>query len=210
MRAAAVNDILSTITMRNPVWWRATVQDSLQHSLRPRSWSCMTEPDTMKGRVTELARAFDRLGYRLAVAESCTGGGLAAAITDLPGVSSFFVGGIVSYGDEVKRDLLAVPAEVLAEHGAVSEPTARAMASGVRQRLGVDVGVGITGIAGPGGATPNKPVGLVYIAVTTPSSARARRDVWPGDRAAVRRASVRAAIDLVLEALDVPGRPLLG
>ena len=162
----------------------------------------MTESDTIAERVAELARAFDRLGYRLAVAESCTGGGLAAAITDLPGVSSFFLGGIVSYADEVKRDLLAVPGEVLAEHGAVSEPTARAMASGVRQRLGVDVGVGVTGIAGPDGATPGKPVGLVYIAVATPVGARARRDVWPGDRAAVRRASVLAALDLVLEAIE--------
>jgi nicotinamide-nucleotide amidase len=127
---------------------------------------------------------------------------LAAAITDLPGVSSFFLGGIVSYADEVKESLLGVPASVLLDHGAVSEPTARAMASGVRHRLGADVGVGITGIAGPGGATADKPVGLVYLAVETPSATRIRRDVWAGDRAAVRRASVEAAIDLVLSMVN--------
>jgi PncC family amidohydrolase len=153
-------------------------------------------------RIEEMARAFDRLGYRLAVAESCTGGGLAATITDLPGVSSFFLGGIVSYADEVKQNLLGVPASVLLEHGAVSEPTARAMASGVRTRLGADVGVAITGIAGPGGATAVKPVGLVYIAVETPAATRVRHDVWAGDRAAVRRRSVEAAIDLLLVTLD--------
>jgi len=150
--------------------------------------------------VASLATRMEGLGYRLAVAESCTGGQLAAAITDLAGVSSFFVGGVVSYADEVKQELLGVPREVLAQHGAVSEPTARAMAAGVRQRLRSDVGIGITGIAGPGGATPNKPVGLVYIAVATPQQTVCREDVWPGDRGAVRHASVRAALHLALDA----------
>jgi PncC family amidohydrolase len=151
--------------------------------------------------VREVAESFDRLGYRLAVAESCTGGQLAAAITDLAGVSSFFLGGVVSYADDVKHDLLGVPREVLTEQGAVSEPTARAMAAGVRERLGSDVGVGITGIAGPGGATERKPVGLVYIAVAAPGRTVCREDVWPGDRAAVRQASVGAALRLVLDML---------
>src|SRR5690242_10248504 len=97
--------------------------------------------------VAALATAFDKRGATLAVAESCTGGGLAAAITDLAGVSSFFLGGIVSYSNEVKMALLGVPETTLATVGAVSEETARAMASGVRERLGSDVGVGITGIA---------------------------------------------------------------
>lgn len=155
----------------------------------------------LPGLVQWVARAFDRHRYRLAVAESCTGGGLAAAITDLPGVSSFFLGGIVSYSDAVKVGLLGVPAAVLAEHGAVSEPTARAMAVGVRQQLGADVGVAVTGIAGPGGATATKPVGLVYVAVAGPNGVLARRHVWPGSRSDVRLASVRAALELTLEAL---------
>lgn len=156
--------------------------------------------DDVPSLVAKLAARMDTLGYRLAVAESCTGGLLAAAITDLVGVSSFFLGGVVTYADEVKQELLGVPREILSQHGAVSEPTARAMAAGVRQRLGSDVGIGITGIAGPGGATPSKPVGLVYIAVATPRQTVCRKDVWPGDRGAVRDASVRAALRLTLAA----------
>jgi PncC family amidohydrolase len=129
---------------------------------------------------------------------------LAGAITDLAGVSSFFIGGVVSYTNEVKEGLLGVPAAVLAEHGAVSEPTARAMAEGVRTRLTTDVGVGITGIAGPGGATEHKPVGLVFIAAAGPNQTICRRDVWPGDRIAVRDASVRAALELILRAVAAP------
>jgi PncC family amidohydrolase len=156
----------------------------------------------VKELVEAVWKACEARGYQLAVAESCTGGGLAAAITDLPGVSSFFLGGIVSYANEVKMALLGVPEETLATVGAVSEETARAMASGVRTRLGSDVGVGITGIAGPGGETPTKPVGLVHISVATPAGVVARRDVWPGDRAAVRAASVRAALELILDSLN--------
>jgi PncC family amidohydrolase len=148
--------------------------------------------------VEELATTLDRLGYSLGVAESCTGGMLAAAITELPGVSSFFLGGIVSYANEVKHALLGVPEEMLATYGAVSEPTARAMAEGVRSRLGTSLGAGITGIAGPGGATDGKPVGLVYIAVADANGSECRRDVWPGDRSAVRRSSVEAALRLIL------------
>src|SRR5581483_8834593 len=118
--------------------------------------------------VQALAAVCDRQGLRVAVAESCTGGGLAAAITERPGVSSFFLGGIVSYANEVKVALLGVPESVLETEGAVSEATARAMATGVRARMRADVGIGITGIAGPSGATPTKPVGLVYIGVATP------------------------------------------
>ncbi len=161
----------------------------------------MTPQDNADDLVIELADTFNDLGYQLAVAESCTGGMLAAAITDLAGVSSFFVGGVVSYSNEVKQGLLGVPPEVLADHGAVSEQTAQAMAEGVRNRLEVDVGVGITGIAGPDGATDRKPVGLVYVAVATADQTLCREDVWPGDRAAVRRASVGAALQLILSAV---------
>lgn len=151
--------------------------------------------------VKALAEICERRGYRLAVAESCTGGSLAAAITEVPGVSSFFLGGIISYSDDVKRNLLGVAPEVLAHHGAVSEATARAMAEGVRARLGADVAISVTGIAGPTGATPTKPVGLVYVGAATPQQTLVRRDVWPGSRAEIRVASVQAALKLALEAL---------
>src|SRR5579871_5672191 len=153
----------------------------------------MIEPqsDEVQEIVKALAALFDNRGLRLAVAESCTGGSLAAEITELAGVSSFFLGGVVSYANEVKSALLGVPDEVLRDHGAVSEPTARAMAEGIRKLFSVDVGVGITGIAGPGGATPTKPVGLVYIGVATPQRTVVEHCVWPGDRAAVRAASVK-------------------
>src|SRR5215213_2615311 len=114
--------------------------------------------------VEQLAALAERRGLRLATAESCTGGSLSAAITDLAGVSSVFLGGVVSYANEVKEQLLGVPGEVLRVHGAVSEPTARAMAEGVCRVTGADLGFGITGVAGPGGGSDAKPVGLVYIA----------------------------------------------
>ena len=155
----------------------------------------------LTGLVQELAALCERRGYTLATAESCTGGGVASAITDLPGVSSFFLGGIVSYANEVKNNLLSVPEDVLAKHGAVSEETARAMAIGVRDRIGADIGISTTGIAGPGGETPTKPVGLVYIGASGPDRTIVRRDVWPGDRASVRAASVKAALELALEIL---------
>ncbi len=156
----------------------------------------------LTGLVQSLAAICEQRGITVAVAESCTGGGLGFAITELPGVSSFFLGGIISYSNEVKQELLGVPAEVLAEYGAVSEETARAMAEGVRARVHADIGLSTTGIAGPGGETPTKPVGLVYVAASTPERTLVRRDVWPGDRAAVRAASVRAALELALQALE--------
>ena len=152
--------------------------------------------------VEALAAALEAHHYDLAVAESCTGGELAAAITDLPGASSFFLGGVVAYSNDLKERLLGVPSATLREHGAVSEQTARAMAEGVRARTGSAVGVSTTGIAGPAGETETKPVGLVYIAVATPDGVEVRRDVWPGGRAEVRAAAVQAALALTLQALD--------
>lgn len=148
--------------------------------------------------VQVLARALERRGYDLSVAESCTGGALGAAITDLPGASRFFAGGVIAYSNDVKERLLGVPAEMLREHGAVSERTVRSMAEGVRERLGTSVGVAITGIAGPDGGSMEKPVGLVYVAVATPEDVRVARQVWSGDRSAIREAAVRAALELTL------------
>lgn len=158
--------------------------------------------DSVETLVERIAAAYDRRGLTLGVAESCTGGSLAAAITDRPGVSSFFLGGVVSYANEVKAAILGVPVAVLEEHGAVSEPTARAMAEGVRARLGVDVAVSITGVAGPGGGSPEKPVGLVYISLSASKGTKLRRDIWPGSRAQIRAAAVLAALGMILESAE--------
>ena len=114
-----------------------------------------------------LDRCRDR-GWTLATAESCTGGLVAAGLTAIPGSSDVVVGGIVSYANEVKIGELGVPAELIEEHGAVSAEVAEAMARGARERLGVDVAVSVTGVAGPGGGTEEKPVGLVYFHAETP------------------------------------------
>ena len=140
--------------------------------------------------VLELSR---RRGLTLATAESCTGGLVAARLTTVPGSSDVFVGGVVAYANEVKLAELGVPAEVLERHGAVSAETAEAMAEGMRRRLGADVAVSVTGVAGPGGGTPEKPVGLVYVHAAWRDGREAVELSIPGDREAVRaRATVTA------------------
>ena len=141
-------------------------------------------------------------GLTVATAESCTGGAVAAAITAVSGSSGYFRGGVVSYSNEAKRDLLDVPPSVLEAHGAVSAQTAVAMAGGAARRLGADLAVSTTGIAGPDGGTAAKPVGLVYIAVHDAAGDVVRRFTWPGDRAANIAESVGAALDLLLERVE--------
>ena len=141
-------------------------------------------------------------GIWLATAESCTGGLVAHLITGVPGSSGYFRGGVVSYADDVKRLLLDVGEEVLAAHGAVSAQVARAMAIGVRGRLAVDVAVSVTGVAGPGGGSVAKPVGLTYVAVVDTAGVDVRRFIWSGDRAANKEASARAAIELLLARVE--------
>jgi nicotinamide-nucleotide amidase len=141
----------------------------------------------------------------LATAESCTGGLVSARLTDVPGASDVFVGGVVSYSNEVKEHQLGVPLRVLVDHGAVSEEVAMAMASGVREGLGSDWGVGITGIAGPTGGTEDKPVGLVHWAVAGPGGVWAAHRVFPGDRAVVREWSLNSALDLLRRRLGEGG-----
>jgi nicotinamide-nucleotide amidase len=137
-------------------------------------------------------------GLTLATAESCTGGLVAARLTSVPGSSDVFLGGVVSYADEVKVGELDVPEGLLRAHGAVSPEVAAAMAEGARSRLGADVAVSVTGIAGPGGATADKPVGLVYLSVAGPEGARRDADLnLPGDRATVRSRATVAALHLV-------------
>lgn len=133
----------------------------------------------------------------VATAESCTGGMLGERITAIPGSSDVYVGGVVAYEDRVKTSALGVPAELIREHGAVSEPVARAMAAGVRAALGTDIGIGITGIAGPSGGTADKPVGTVWVATDVSGDARATVRRYLGDREDVRRRSAQAALDQV-------------
>jgi nicotinamide-nucleotide amidase len=144
-------------------------------------------------------------GWKLATAESCTGGLVAAALTAIPGSSDVIVGGIVAYSNEVKIAQLGVHAELIEEHGAVSAEVAEAMARGARERLGVDVAVSVTGIAGPGGGTEEKPVGLVYLYAETPDGGRGSSFSFPGDRDSIRRRSVVAALHLVRRLLEQNG-----
>jgi nicotinamide-nucleotide amidase len=137
----------------------------------------------------------------LAVAESCTGGMLGARLTAIPGSSEVFDGGVIAYANEVKRAQLGVAAEEIAAHGAVSEPVVRAMTTGVRARFGAQVGIGITGVAGPGGGTPEKPVGTVWVAVDAEGAVSARRFSLVGDREEIRRRATQAALDLVRRSL---------
>jgi PncC family amidohydrolase len=132
-------------------------------------------------------------------AESCTGGLVADAITDISGSSAYFQGSIVAYANEAKMSLLDVPGEVLAAHGAVSAQVARAMADGARRRIGVALAVGVTGIAGPGGGTEDKPVGLTYVAVADEYGVDVKRFTWQGEREANKVASAQAALELLID-----------
>lgn len=138
----------------------------------------------------------------LATAESCTGGLLAASITDVPGASGWYAGGVVAYANEVKTALLGVPTQLFIDHGAVSQPVVLAMAAGACRSLGCGAAVAVSGIAGPGGGTPEKPVGTVWIGWQVADVAWASRFLFPGDRNAVRQASVRAAIQGLLDHLS--------
>lgn len=136
-------------------------------------------------------------GYSLATAESCTGGLLAGRITEVSGSSEYFLEGVVTYSNEAKMRMLGVPAEMLDEHGAVSEPVACAMAAGVRKLAGSTFGIGVTGIAGPSGGTEEKPVGLVFIALADEDTVEARKLIFPGDRQFIRTLTVNSALDLL-------------
>jgi nicotinamide-nucleotide amidase len=138
---------------------------------------------------------------RVALAESCTGGLLAQLVTSVPGASAVFDLGVVTYADAAKERLLGVPAAVLAAHGAVSEPVARAMAEGSRAAAGATFGVGITGIAGPTGGTPEKPVGTVHLALAGPAGTEAHARLYRGDRERIRRQAAFEALDLLRRAL---------
>ncbi|MHB1342865.1 MAG: competence/damage-inducible protein A [Thermoleophilia bacterium] len=162
-----------------------------------------TDDDTLSGVVGGLLR--DR-GLTIAVAESCTGGLLAKRLTDHPGSSDYFVGGVVAYGDRLKSALLGVPPALIAEHGAVSEEVAAAMARGAREHLRADCAIATTGIAGPGGGSDDKPVGLTYVATAVDGDVEVRRFNMFRNREEIRERTVYAALDVfrrrLLDPLD--------
>jgi nicotinamide-nucleotide amidase len=149
-----------------------------------------------------VGRLLKERGLTLALSESCTGGLLGHRVTNVPGSSDYFRGSIVAYASDVKEKLLGVGEETLAAHGAVSEQTAREMARGARRAIEADVGVSITGIAGPTGGTPEKPVGLVYVGLAAPDGEWVERYVWEGDRWQNKARSAEAALDLLRRYLE--------
>lgn len=154
-------------------------------------------PATHLDLARRLLAACEAAGIRLVTAESCTGGLIVGCLTEIPGSSSVVERGYVVYSNEAKQEMLGVPAELLRQHGAVSEPVARAMAEGALERSGCGVALAVTGIAGPGGATPGKPVGLVHMAAARRGAvALHRAEVFAGDRTEVRCATVAAALRL--------------
>jgi nicotinamide-nucleotide amidase len=161
--------------------------------------------NTVEAEVLALADALRRRGWHLTSAESCTGGLIAAACTAVAGSSDWFERGFVTYSNAAKTEMLGVDPALIAEHGAVSEAVARSMAEGAVQHAGVELGVAVTGIAGPGGATPGKPVGTVWLAVAMRDrdggvQLRTERLQLDGDRAAVREQTVRLALRRLQEA----------
>ncbi|CAN5622798.1 hypothetical protein BH24CHL9_BH24CHL9_16030 [soil metagenome] len=150
--------------------------------------------DELRPLAERLLTAAVERSLTIGTAESCTGGLVGHAITAIAGASSAYLGGVVSYADSVKIDLLGVPYATLELHGAVSAQVALAMAHGVRDRLGVDVAVAVTGVAGPAGGTPAKPVGLTFVAVADARGHDVRRHLWSGDRDANKQASASAAL----------------
>ncbi|MGH3984471.1 MAG: competence/damage-inducible protein A [Pseudonocardiaceae bacterium] len=175
------------------------IRDALIEAIRSRHsrYLFSTDGTSLDDQLADLLQ-----GRRIGLGESCTGGLLAARLTEQPGSSDYVVGGVVAYSNTAKTALLGVPAQLIEQRGAVSPEVARAMADGARHRFGADVGCGITGVAGPGGGTEAKPVGYVCICVTTSDDAALASDpVLPGDRAEIRDRSVTVAMHLIRRVL---------
>lgn len=160
----------------------------------------MSVPSQPEGRLNALLATDPRLS--VAAAESCSGGEVAHRVTSVAGSSAYFLGSIVAYANEAKAALLGVPQAILDTQGAVSEACARAMAEGARRAFGADVAVSTTGIAGPGGATARKPVGLVYVACAGPAGTAVQEHHFAGDRTAVVDAAAEAALRLLVETVE--------
>lgn len=153
----------------------------------------------------DAARVFECLLSQkktLTTAESCTGGLIAKLLTDLPGTSEVFDSGFITYSNEAKTAMLGVPAELIKQHGAVSEEVAKAMAEGARKTAGTDVAVAVTGIAGPAGGSAEKPVGLVYIAVATAQGTTTQKHLFTGSRDEIRHATANRAFELIYSCIS--------
>lgn len=150
----------------------------------------------------KLVTALSAKGLTCATAESCTGGGVGSAITSVAGSSAVFLGGVISYSNEVKADVLGVSRDSLASVGAVSSEVAAQMATGARRVIGSDLAVSLTGIAGPGGGSAEKPVGLVWFGLATSKGVTTQSRIFPGDRAAIRSAAIAHALGLLLSAVE--------
>ena len=154
----------------------------------------------VSGVAERLVALLDAYGMTCATAESCTGGGVGAAITAIPGSSAVYLGGVVSYANEVKSGVLGVKEETLSAFGAVSSETAAEMAAGARRLMGADIAVSVTGIAGPGGGTPEKPVGLVWFGIASVGGVRTEKAIFSGDRASVREQAAVHALGMLTAA----------
>lgn len=154
----------------------------------------MTPPTALHDTLQHLATALQQRGWMLATAESCTGGMIAAACTDLPGSSAWFDRGFVTYSNAAKTEMLGVPAELIARHGAVSEEVVRAMAQGAMERSNAQVSIAVSGVAGPGGGSMEKPVGTVWLAWATSTEVLAECMHFPGERTQVRAQTLAHAL----------------
>jgi nicotinamide-nucleotide amidase len=159
-------------------------------------------PQDMLAEAEALLNTARARGWRITTAESCTGGLIAGLLTAIGGSSDVVDGGAVTYSNAAKTRMLGVPAETIAAQGAVSEDVARAMADGARRSADVDLAIAVTGVAGPGGGTPAKPVGLVWFGLATRDGATAEQRILPGDRTAIRVATVRHAVAMLRAALN--------
>jgi nicotinamide-nucleotide amidase len=189
------------LTTEGEADWADRALDSIAKQLRAKvsEWIYAEGDGDLAAVLLDVCRA---KSLRVAVAESCTGGLLGARITAIPGSSDVFLGGVIAYANDVKLRELGVPERTLQEHGAVSEATVRAMASGVRAKFGVDIGLSISGVAGPGGGTKEKPVGLVWIAAAVGDRVEAKSFQSVGDRNEVRQRGAQAAMELARRMLS--------
>jgi nicotinamide-nucleotide amidase len=169
--------------------------------MQPTSSSALPD-DSLNAACERLAQRLLQRGWMLATAESCTGGLIAGACTDLSGSSQWFERGFVTYSNAAKTEMLGVPEALIAQHGAVSEPVARAMAEGALQQSRAQVALAVTGVAGPTGGSADKPVGTVWFAWATPAGMHSELVRWPGDRAQVRQATVNHALQVLLDLLQ--------
>lgn len=160
-----------------------------------------TAPDDLVALARRIQQTMTERGLTLATAESCTGGLIGHVLTEIPGSSDYYLGGLISYSNQLKRDGLGVAAATIDDHGAVSDQTCAEMALGARERYGAACAVAVTGIAGPGGGSADKPVGLTYVGVADSNGIEVRRNVWTSDRHGNKILSAQAALDLLAERL---------